>query len=90
MSDPIDHEMMLRDAQRSAGKPLQDFERFLLFMGLATPPVLIATFSDMDRLIDFFAGAGASQPTKHLRSHRAAFVRQDYRRPHSISPFDSD
>jgi hypothetical protein len=43
-----------------------------------------------DRLIDFFAGAGASQPTKHLRSHRAAFVRQDYRRPHSISPFDSD
>jgi hypothetical protein len=40
-----------------------------------------------NRSVDaLFVGADASQLTNHLRSHRTAFVRQDYR-PRSIIPF---
>ncbi len=44
------------------------------------------------RLLGFLVGTSASQPSKHLRSHRTAFVRQDYRCLYWISRsrFDSD
>jgi hypothetical protein len=53
------------------------------------PPQVIARVGSI-RLIGFLTGASASQPNKHLRSHRAAFFRQDNRRLDSISPFDGD